>query len=95
MQKVKHFVEVKKTVGGGHMTTAPSSITFSLVVSRDSLMIVLTIAALNSFDILACNIQNTYLTALCRENIWTFAGPEFGEEEVTSMLVKMELYGPN
>ena len=41
----------------------------------------------------ACGIQNTYLTALCRENIWTFAGPEFGEEEGTLMLVKMALSG--
>ena len=80
-------------VGGGHTTTAPSSITFSLVVSRDSFRIALTIAALNDLDILACDIQNSYLTALCREKIWKFVGPEFGEEEGTLMLVKMALYG--
>ena len=53
----------------------------------------MTIAALNNIDILACDIQNAYLTALCRENIWTLAGPKFGEEEGTLMLVKMALYG--
>ena len=33
---------------------------------------------LNELDIMYCDIQNTYITALCRERIWTFAGPEFG-----------------
>ena len=42
---------------------------------------------------MACDIQNAYLTALCREKIWTFAGQEFGEEEGTLMPVKMALYG--
>ena len=53
-------------VEGGHTTKAPSSITFSTVVSRDSVRIALAIAALNELGILACDIQNAYLTALCR-----------------------------
>ena len=53
----------------------------------------MTISALNDLEILACDIQNAYLTALCRENIWTRAGPEFGSEEGTIMIVKMALYG--
>ena len=61
-----------RLVGGGHTRTAPSSITFSLVVSRDSVRISLTIASLNELDILACDIQNAHLTSLCREKIWTF-----------------------
>ena len=48
--------------------------------------IALTMAALNGLDILACDIQNAYLTAKCREKIWTIAGPEFGSEEVTMMI---------
>ena len=62
-------------------------------MSRDSFRIALTIAAFNNIDILAYDIQNAYLIALCREKIWTFAGPEFGEEEGTLMLVKIALYG--
>ena len=50
-------------------------------------------AALNGLDILACDIQNAYLTAISREKIWTVAGPEFGAEEGSNMLVKMALYG--
>ena len=75
------------------MTALPSSTTFFLVVSRYSVRIALTIAELNNLDILACDIQNAYLTDLCIENISTFTGPEFGEEEGTLMLVKMALYG--
>ena len=51
------------------------------------------IVAFNDLDKMVCDIQNTYIIALCTEEIWTFAGPEFGEEEGTLMVVKMELYG--
>ena len=44
-------------------------------------------------DILTCDIQNAYLTVKCQKKIWTIAGPEFGAEEGTLMIVKMALYG--
>ena len=65
-------------VAGGHMNESPSSITYSSVVSRDSIRITLKIAALNGLSTLACDIQNAYLTAPYREKIWTIAGPKFG-----------------
>ena len=80
-------------VAGGHMTASPSSITYSSVVSRDSVRIALTIAALNGLSILGCDIQNAYLTAPCRKKIWTTAGPEFGSESGKKMLVVQALYG--
>ena len=42
---------------------------------------------------MACDIQNAYLTAPCREKIWTKAGPEFGTDEGKIMLVSRALYG--
>ena len=42
---------------------------------------------------MACDIQNAYLTADCREKIWTRAGPEFGSESGTIMLIRKALYG--
>ena len=51
------------------------------------------IAALNGLDILACDIQNAYLTEKFREIICTTAGPEFGSEEGSIMVVKMDIYG--
>ena len=50
----ENFSRKARLVGGGHTTTAPASITYSSVVSRDSVRIALTIAALNDLDILAC-----------------------------------------
>ena len=80
-------------VAGGHTTEAPSSITYSSVVSRDSVRIALTIAALNNIDVLACDIQNAYLTAQCRVKIWTRTGPEFWSESGCIMIVVRALYG--
>ena len=50
---------------------------------------------MNDLYILASDIQNAYLTAVCRENVWTRAVPEFVSEEITIMIVKMSLYGLN
>ena len=52
-----------------HMTEAPSSMTYSLVVSKDSIRIALMATTLNDLSILACNIQNAYLAVLYREKI--------------------------
>ena len=50
-------------VTGGHVTIVQSHMIYSSVVSRDSVRIALTIAALNELIVLACNIKNAYLTA--------------------------------
>ena len=71
----ENFRQKARLVGGGHMTEAPPLITYSSVVSRYSIRIALTIAALNGLDLLACDIHNADLTAKCREKIWTIAGP--------------------
>ena len=62
----ENFRRKARLVGIGHTTTATASAKYSLVVSRNSVQIALKIKALNDPDILACDIQNAYLTALCR-----------------------------
>ena len=89
----ENFRRKARFVAGGHTTEVPSTLTYASVVSRDSVRIALTIAALNDLKIMACDIQNAYLTADCRERIWTRAGPEFGSEAGTIFLVKKALYG--
>lgn len=89
----ENFRRKARFVAGGHTTSAPSSITYSSVVSRDSVRIALTIAALNDLKVVSCDIQNAYLTAPCREKIYTIAGPEFGSDEGSIMIVKRALYG--
>ena len=48
-------------------TKTPAVMTYSSVVSRDSVRIILSISALNDLDMLACDIKNSYITADCRE----------------------------
>jgi len=88
------FTRKARFVAGGHMTNPPKSITYSSVVSRDSVRIAFLLAALNDVDILSTDIGNTYLNALPREKVFTTAGPEFGSEsEGKSVLIVCALYG--
>ena len=80
-------------VAGGHTTETHTSLTYSSVVSRDSVRIILLIAALNGLQVMACDIQNTYLTTNCHKKIWTYAGPEFGSERRQPMIIKKAFYG--
>ena len=89
----ENFRRRARLVGGVHMTKAPSLITYSSIVSRNSIRIALTVAALNGLDLMACDIQNAYLTSKCREKIWTIAVPEFRSEEGSLMIINMALYG--
>jgi hypothetical protein len=62
--------KARLVVADGHKTDAPAStIAYSSVVSRDSVRIALTIAALHDLDIFACDIQNAFLPAPCRERL--------------------------
>jgi hypothetical protein len=80
-------------VAGGHTTETPSSITYSSIISRDSIRIAFLITTLNDFDIMACDISNAYLTTPCREKIWFVAGPEFGSHQGQVVKIVRALYG--
>ena len=83
-----------RLVAGGHKTGVPTSITYSSVVSRDSVRICLLAAALNGLDVLACDIKGAYLTAPAREKVVTTAGEEFGPElKGKLLLITRALYG--
>ena len=58
----------------------PAESTYAGVVSRESVRIDFTLAALNDLDIFAADIQNAYLTAPCGEKIIFTCGPEFGSD---------------
>ena len=87
------FTRKARFVAGGHTTDTPSSITYSSVVSRDSVRIAFTLAALNGLEIRAADIGNAYLNAPCREKIWTVAGTEFGSDKGKVLIVCRALYG--
>ena len=87
------FRRKARFVGDGHKTKPPSSITYSSVVSRDSVRIMLLVAALNNLDIQGADIENAYLTAPCREKVWMRGGIEFGELAGEILIIGKALYG--
>lgn len=87
------FTRKARLVADGHRTAPPSSMTYSSVVSRDSVRIAFLLASLNDLDILACDVGNAYLNASCREKLWTIAGKEFGSDEGKVMIISRALYG--
>lgn len=89
----ENFRRKARMVAGGHMTTTPSSLTYSSVVSCDSVRLAFLIAALHDLEVLACDIQNAHLTAPCHEKVFTIAGPEFGSECGKVFIITKALYG--
>ena len=89
----ENFRRKARLVADGHKTRTPPSVTYSSVVSRDSVRICLLLAALNGLNILSGDIENAYLTAPCREKCWTMAGKEFGSDQGKPMIILKALYG--
>ena len=69
--KMEDFRRKARYVAGGHRTKVPAMLTYASVVSRDTVRIALTLAALNGLEVKTSDIQNAYLTAPCAEKIWT------------------------
>ena len=68
------FTREDLLVADGHKIGAPASITYSIVISRDSVRIVFLIVSFNDLDFCACNIGKANHNAKCREKLWTVAG---------------------
>lgn len=91
--KIEGLIRKARFVAGGHMTDAPESITYSSVVSRDSVRIAFLYAALNGLSLWAADVTNAYLNAKAREKIYCIAGPEFGSNSGKIVVIEMALYG--
>ena len=89
----ENFRRKARLVADGHLTNPPSSVTYSSVVSRDSVRICLLIAALNGLEVMCADIENAYLSAPPREKCWTIADKEFGNDEENAFIIVRALYG--
>jgi hypothetical protein len=69
-------------VAGGHTTEAPASLTNASVVSRESVRIALTMAALNDLEVKIGDIESA-----------SRLGPEFGDDSGRQAIVVRLLYG--
>ena len=85
-----------RLVAGGHRhRDVPSYATYSSVVSRDTVRIMLLIASLNNLKVLAGDVGNAYLNAPCKEKVYVKVGPElFGPENAGKYAyIVRSLYG--
>jgi hypothetical protein len=89
----ENFRRKARYCADGHKTKSPVSVTYSTVVSRDSVRIILTIAALNDLQALGADVHNAFLRAPYKEKVWLTAGIEFGTEQGKNLLVVWALYG--
>ncbi|KAG7369925.1 reverse transcriptase RNA-dependent DNA polymerase [Nitzschia inconspicua] len=87
------FERKARFCANGNETRAPSSITYSSVVSRDSIRLAFLIADLNGLDLLACDLANAFLNAPCAEKIWFEGGTECGEDKGKVCILVRALYG--
>ena len=89
----ENFRRKARFVADGHRVETPASVTYSTVVSRDSVRILLLAAALNGLEVKGCDVQNAFLSADNLERHWMRAGPEFGPEQGKIFIVVRALYG--
>ena len=68
------FTRKARWVKDGHRTVDPDQSTFAGVVSRESVRIALTYAALNDISVTAADIQNAYLQAPSSEKHYIICG---------------------
>ena len=70
-----------RLVAGGHKHNVPTHTSFSSVTSRGRVRLGFLLAALNTLNILICDIGNAYLNAPNREKVHVIVGSElFGPE---------------
>ena len=88
------FTRKARWVLDGHKCPDPEGSTYAGVVSRESVRIALTYAALNGLDVYAADIRNAYLQAPSSQKDYIICGPEFGLENVGKVaLIHRALYG--
>ncbi len=91
--KMEDFRQKARLVAGGHLTKAPATITYAIVVSRETMRLALTFASLNDLEVEVGNVLNAYITAPGKEKVWTILGPEFGLDSGKSDIIVRALYG--
>ena len=87
------FTRKCRLVAGGHLTDPPETMTYSSVVSRESVRIAFTIAALMDLEVQMTDIGNAYLNAPTSEKVYSVAGKEFGPNEGRLVVIVRALYG--
>ena len=75
------------------MTTVPRANTYASFVSHETVRIALTLADLNYLEVQCGDVLNAYITPPVKEKIWTYLGPEYGDNEGKKAIIVRALYG--
>ena len=64
-------------------------------MSRETVRIALTLAALNGLEVKCGDAMNAYIQAPVTEKIWTTLGSEFGDDAGKQAIIVRAIYGLN
>ncbi len=79
--KMEDFCCKACLVAGRHMTNVPDRYAYASVIKHETVHIALMLAALNSLEVMVADVINAYITASCKEKIWTTLGSEFRKDK--------------
>ena len=71
-----------RLVADGYLTHGPVDSTYAGVVSRETVRIALTHAALHGLDLRPADIMITFVQAPTTEKYWVKCGPAFGSDNI-------------
>ena len=80
-------------VADGRLVETPASVTYSTIVYRDSVRILLLAAALNGLEVKGTDVQNAFLSANNLDKHCLRVVPEFGPDQGKVFIVVRALYG--
>ena len=81
------FTRKARWVLDGHKTPDPVGSKYAGVVSKESVRIAFTYAALNDLDVCMADIRNAYLQSPTSQKHYIICGPEFGMENVGKVAI--------
>ncbi len=90
--KIEDFHHKACLVAGGLMTNVSATYTYASVITHETVCIALMLAALNLLGMMAVDTMNPYITALCKEKIWTTLGYEFSKDKGKKAFIVIALY---
>ena len=88
------FTRKARWVLDGHKTPDPVGSKYAGVVSRESVRIAFTYAALNELGVCMADIRNTYLQSPTSQKHYIICGPEFGIDNIVKVtMMHRVVYG--
>ena len=82
-----------RLVAGGHVVDSSMYESYSSVVQTRTIRILETIAMNEGLKFVTGDIGNAFVQADTNEKIYSTAGPEFGDKEGSTVIIKKALYG--